>query len=214
MKRAIFFDLDGTLIDSAPDLADALNFTLDSLGLPTYSLDTIRNWIGGGASMLVKRGLSGSKEIIDLDENFFHKALDIFMEYYSQNLTNKTSLYPHAKEVLDSLRKNYKLALITNKPSVFVEPILNHFGLDHFSLVLGGDSLPQKKPSAMPLLHALERFDIKSNEALMVGDSASDYFAAKEANVPVVLVSYGYDQDIDKFDTPKITSLQILMEFL
>lgn len=214
MKKAIFFDLDGTLIDSAPDLADALNHTLETLNLPTYPLDTIRTWIGGGASILVKRGLSGSKEVEDINKELFQKALKIFMEYYGKNLTHKTSLYPYAKEILETLNKNYDLALITNKPFAFIEPLLNHFELHHFSLVLGGDSLPQKKPSAMPLVFALEKFGIKSNEALMVGDSASDYLAAKETKVPVVLVKYGYDQEIDAFNVPKIASLKDLMELV
>jgi len=214
MKEAIFFDLDGTLIDSAPDLAEALNHTLSQLGYPTYPLERVRTWIGGGASMLVRRGLSGSKEPEEIDEALFGKALAIFMEYYGRHLTDKTRLYPHAKEVLETLSKRYKLALITNKPSRFVSPILEHFGLGPFDLTLGGDTLPYKKPSPAPLLHACNELAIAPSSALMVGDSASDYRAAKAAGTEVILLAHGYDPDIARFDAPIIDSLHQLLELL
>ncbi len=214
MKKAIFFDLDGTLIDSAPDLADALNHTLAQLGYPTYPLDKIRTWIGGGASMLVRRALSGSKEPKQIDGALFEKALAIFMEYYSRHLTDKTLLYPYAKEVLKALSKRYKLALITNKPSRFASSILEHFALGPFVLTLGGDTLPHKKPSPLPLLYACEQLHIKPQEALMVGDSLSDYEAAREAKIPIMLAQYGYDSAIHSLDAPKITNLKVLLEYL
>ncbi|BAF69313.1 phosphoglycolate phosphatase [Nitratiruptor sp. SB155-2] len=196
MKEAIFFDLDGTLIDSVPDLADALNAMLIQLGKKPFQEHQIRTWVGNGATMLVKRALSGSSEPKNIDNALFQKALQIFFEKYENNLCNKTTLYPRVKETLSQLHTKYPLAIITNKPYRFARPILESFGIDnYFSLILGGDSLPEKKPHPKPLLHACERLSCNPKNSLMVGDSKNDIIAAKKADIPVVAVDWGYNYD-------------------
>ncbi len=213
MTKALFFDLDGTLIDSAPDLADAVNFTLARLGRETYDLDTIRSWIGGGATLLIQRALSGKKSPDPIDSHLFTKAKELFFDYYAKNLCNQTRAYPHVKETLQTLKKRYPLALITNKPERFVRPILQHLELDFFDLIIGGDTLPQKKPSPLPLLHACQHFGVGSREAMMVGDSSNDIEAAKSAGVPSVLVTYGYEsQKLNSYYT--IDNLKELLELV
>ena len=211
-KKAVFFDLDGTLIDSAPDLAASLNHTLHSLGMPTYDLDTIRSWIGGGATLLLQRGLTGQMEPPPIDPKLFEKAKRIFFEHYGANLCNHTRAYPHAKEVLVYLRPRYRIGLVTNKPYAFVLPILKKLRLDYFDLVLGGDSLKAKKPSPEPLLHACQKLKVVPYEALMIGDSINDYLAAKEAGMDMIWVSHGYDSS--KVEAQKIPSLATLKEIL
>ncbi len=212
MKKAVLFDLDGTLIDSAPDLAASLNHALSSLGLPTYDLQTIRGWIGGGATLLLQRGLTGQKETSGVDPKLFEKAKELFFAHYRANLCNQTKAYPYAKEILEYLRPRYALALVTNKPYAFVPPILRKLGLEHFDLVLGGDSLEEKKPSPKPLLHVCERFEITPKEALMVGDSINDYLAAKAAGMDMVLVEHGYETQ--ELKAPRIASLAKLKEIV
>ena len=212
MKKAVLFDLDGTLIDSAPDLAASLNYALSSLGLPTYDLQTIRGWIGGGATLLLQRGLTGQMEPSGVDPKLFEKAKELFFAHYRANLCNQTKAYPYAKEILEYLRSRYALALVTNKPYAFIPPILQKLGLERFDLVLGGDSLEAKKPSPKPLLHVCKRFEIRPKEALMVGDSINDYLAAKAARMDMVLVEYGYETQ--ELKAPKIASLAKLKEIL
>ena len=213
MTKALFFDLDGTLIDSAPDLADAVNFMLKQLGKRGYNLATIRSWIGGGATLLIQRALSGKKEPKNIEEQLLNKAKEHFFAYYEKNLCNKTKAFPNAKETLQTLKKRYPLALITNKPERFIKPILKHLELDFFDLIIGGDTLPEKKPSPLPLLHACNHFGIGAKEAIMVGDSYNDIEAAKRASIVSVLVTYGYESQ--KLDSHYIiNNLNELLELV
>ena len=213
MIKAIFFDLDGTLIDSAPDLADALNFTLQKLGKEPFHLESIREWIGGGARLLLQRALSGKKEIHKIEPILYEKAQKIFFDYYNKNLCNKTVTYPNAKELLEKLRPSYHLALITNKPERFVAPILEHLELNYFDLIIGGDTLKEKKPSALPLLYACSYFQISPQEAIMVGDSINDTLAAKRATITSILVDYGYESEEIESDY-KISNLLEVLEVI
>lgn len=195
-KKAIFFDLDGTLIDSSKDLAIAVNFMLEKIGRETFRESIIQEWVGNGATILTKRALSGSIDYDeDLDEDFVKECVDILLEYYSKHLTVHTKMYPNVAETLKELKsRGYSLVVITNKPKDFVKPILNHFGLQElFEFSLGGDSLSQKKPHPMPLLYSCEKLNISPKEALMVGDSKNDIISAKGADIDVVVVSYGYN---------------------
>ncbi len=213
MKKAILFDLDGTLIDSAPDLAQALNETLDNLGMPTFDLSTIRGWIGGGASMLVRRALSGSKEPKNVDPALFKRALEEFMKRYEKRVCDKTVLYPGVEETLAKLQESYHLALVTNKPDPFIAPILQRLDLHVFDQIVGGDTLDEKKPSPKPLLHVCKMLQIEPKEALMVGDTSSDYLAAKAAGIDVVLVDYGYE-DVKDLDATIIDDMKKLLELV
>lgn len=197
-KELIIFDLDGTLIDSAPDLAMAVNFMLKKLKRKSFSEDMIREWIGNGASVLVKRALCGKKEYSEIDENQFKEALDIFLDYYGKNLTYKTYLYPNVKDTLNYLKdKDYLLAIATNKPTKFIAPILKHFSIDsYFDIALGADSVINRKPHPEMLINIYNHFSIKKEHTLMVGDSINDKLAAKNADVDFLGVSYGYS-DVD-----------------
>jgi len=219
-KKLLIFDLDGTLIDSVPDLAEAINTMLKKLGKAPFSTDTIRGWVGNGAETLVKRALSGGSEInTQLESTLVSKALSIFLEAYTHNLCNTTRTYPHVKATLNTLKElGYTLSIVTNKPIAFVAPILKGLGLDGlFELILGGDSLAVKKPEPLPLLHSCEQLGFSISEALMIGDSKNDIVAANAANMESVGVTYGYNygENINTFSpTLVIDDFQDLVSLL
>jgi phosphoglycolate phosphatase len=208
-KKVILFDLDGTLVDSAPDLALAVNHMLESLGRETFAHETIRSWVGNGAQTLVKRALSGSSVIDDeIDPILFEKALDIFLNFYAQNLCVSTVTYPNVQTTLRSLKsKDYRLVLVTNKPYDFIQPLLEGLDLtDLFELCLGGDSLTKRKPDPMPLLHVCESLDVCVTKCLMIGDSKNDIVAANAAKMQSIGVSYGYNygEDISIYEPDSV----------
>jgi len=196
-KKVIIFDLDGTLIDSAPDLALAVNHMLTSVGHANFDESTIiDSWVGNGAFVLIQRALSGSRTIDEhLDSDFVAKALDIFLKFYAQNLCVKTALYPNVLSTLHALKsKGYRLAIVTNKPFAFVEPILKSLELiDLFESFIGGDSLAEKKPSPLPLLHVCETLKVSVEECVMVGDSLNDILAGNACDMQTIGVTYGYN---------------------
>jgi len=199
-KKLIIFDLDGTLIDSGDDLAFALNAMLHDLGCEPFCDSTIHHWVGNGAAMLVRRALSGGVSInAELDEALFEKALGIFLKHYETNVCVKTQCYEGVNATIDRLyKRHHTLAIVTNKPFAFVTPILKKLGLeDYFALILGGDSLSEKKPSPAPLLHVCEKLGFTRAETLMVGDSKNDILAANAADIESVAVSYGYNYGED-----------------
>jgi len=208
-KKLIIFDLDGTLIDSVPDLALSLNAMLESLGREHFSEDTIHSWLGNGAQTLVQRALLGKIEVNEsIDSELFEKALRSFLTFYEQNVCVKTVLY---RDVLDTLvclkAHGYKMAIVTNKPEAFVAPILNTLGIySFFEYFIGGDSLSVKKPDAEPLLHVCKELGITIKESIMVGDSKNDILAAKAAKMDSIGVSYGYNygEDISEFSPDEV----------
>ena len=195
-KKVIIFDLDGTLIDSAPDLALAVNHMLTSVDYANFDEATIDGWVGNGASILVQRALSGSRTIDEnLDSDFVAKALDIFLKFYALNLCVRTRLYPNVRSTLELLKsKGYRLAIVTNKPFDFIEPILKILELiELFEYFIGGDSLVEKKPSPLPLLHVCERLNVSVEECVMVGDSNNDILAGNACGMETIGVTYGYN---------------------
>lgn len=199
-KKVILFDLDGTLINSAPDLALAVNHMLQTLNRETFSEDIIDTWVGNGAQILVNRALSGESEIDkNLDASFAAEALEIFLSFYAQNLCISTVTYPNVPTTLKALKEaGYRLAIVTNKPFAFVEPILKGLELTGlFEIILGGDSLSQKKPDPAPLLHVCKKLDVTVEECVMIGDSKNDILAANAANMQSIGVSYGYNYGED-----------------
>lgn len=204
-KEAILFDLDGTLIDSVPDLATAVNQMLQKLDRETFSEDTIRYWVGNGAQVLVKRALSGQTEIDEaLDPALFEKALEIFLTLYAKVLCKDTVTYPNVSNTLHTLKAlGYRLVIVTNKPYDFVAPILKGLQLESlFEFWLGGDSLNKKKPDPLPLLHACEKLNLSVEQCVMVGDSRNDLLAARSAGMQSIGVSYGYNygEDIEIYE--------------
>ncbi|KGE51120.1 phosphoglycolate phosphatase [Xanthomonas axonopodis pv. vasculorum] len=190
----VIFDLDGTLVDSAPNIAEALNGTLQELGLQQFSEATFRSWIGEGVKMLLATALRQAGSTRDADA-----AMPVMMRHYQASLLHDPQLYPGVAEALTGLRDaGATLALCTNKPARFIAPLLEHLGIAaHFSRVLGGDSLPQRKPDPAPLLQLAEHFQRSPQQCLMVGDSATDAAAANAANMPLAMVRYGYLRGFD-----------------
>jgi len=196
-KQLIIFDLDGTLIDSVPDLAQALNLMLTDLNRPKFPEATIRPWVGNGALVLVKRALSANINMDKtLDEALIAKALEIFLQHYQAHLADNTRPYLHVKSTLKKLKiEGYHLSIITNKPTPFVAPILKRLGLEELiEQYLGGESLLEKKPNPLPLLHLCRELNITIEDAVMVGDSKNDLLAASRAGMESIAVTYGYNQ--------------------
>jgi len=219
-KELIIFDLDGTLIDSVPDLALAVNHMLTVLDRTAFEEGIIRYWVGNGAQTLIRRALSGSTEIDEnMDETLFEKALAVFLDYYGKHLCTTTKTYANVPDTLRALKsKGYRLAIVTNKPFDFVRPILEGLHLnDLFELILGGDSLEKKKPDPLPLLHVCKTLNIPLEASVMVGDSKNDILAANAAEMQSVGVTYGYNygEDIGVYDPSIIINdFSELLEYL
>ncbi len=208
-KKLLLFDLDGTLIDSAPDLSYSVNLMLEQLGREHFDDATIHGWVGNGARTLVSRALSGSVEIdTTLDAELLERALEIFLHYYHENICVKTQLYEGVKETLHALSQaGYKMAVVTNKPYAFVSPILEKLALtEFFEMFLGGDSLEKRKPDAQPLLHVCKTLGIDVDDAVMIGDSKNDIIAAQRAGMQSIGVSYGYNygEDITTYNPDRV----------
>ncbi len=200
--KMVLIDVDGTLVDSVPDLAYCVDEMMRRLGLPPHGEDKVRNWVGNGVERLVRRALVGRLEG-EPDEALFGQAYPIFLELYAENTARRSRLYPGVREGLAWLRsQGYKLGCVTNKAARFTEPLLAELGIaDDFGIIVSGDSLPRKKPDPMPLLHAADFFGVGPQESLMIGDSVSDVKAARAAGFQIVCMSYGYNHGQDIRDS-------------
>ncbi|MDJ0609118.1 MAG: phosphoglycolate phosphatase [Kiloniellales bacterium] len=190
----VAWDLDGTLIDSAPDIAAALNRVLAETGCTTFTLDQVRTMIGGGVPTLIARALqrgrcSGSRPDPDV-------LAARFLTVYTAAATRETRLFDGAAAVLDSLSgAGYRHALCTNKPAAIAREILAHFGiLDSFDALAGGDTTPFKKPHPAPLEACLAQVGARPGDAVVIGDSPADFELARAAGVPIIMVTFGYSQ--------------------
>ena len=220
-KQLLIFDFDGTLIDSVPDLADATNAMLTTLGKDTHPLDTIRNWVGNGSRMLVERALMGKIEVLEdeLTVEETDHAEQVFFDAYKNLSNSKTVAYPNVDSGLRQLKEaGYTLALVTNKPIRFVPKILESFGWTSlFDMVLGGDSLTTKKPDPAPLLHVCDKLGVMQDKAVMIGDSRNDILAGQNAKIDTLGLSYGYNygQDIrDLNPTAAFDDFATLVKYL
>ena len=194
----ILFDLDGTLVDSAPDLARSVDHTLRTLNLPSFDEATIRTWVGNGAARLIKRVLTGSMDG-EPEAVLFNRAQHAFMQHYRGHVCVHSRLYPCVADTLIALSSaGHVLGCVTNKPAEFTRPLLQALSIDHqFSIVLSGDDLPRKKPDPLPITHAAESLGTSLDAVIMVGDSRNDINAAKAAGVISVAVPYGYNHGED-----------------
>jgi phosphoglycolate phosphatase len=205
--EAVALDLDGTLLDTLPDIAEAANRMLDDLGRPRADLATVRGYIGDGIPRLTKRLLTGQRNA-EPDPALVRRALPLFEQHYRNTFAQTTRPYPGVVEGLERMRAaGLRLACVTNKAIGFSDPLLEATGLrGYLELVIGGDSLPAKKPEPGPLLHVAAHFALAIDRLLMVGDSDNDSRAGRAAGCPVVLVSYGYTggRDVRELDADAI----------
>jgi phosphoglycolate phosphatase len=195
---AVLFDLDGTLVDSLPDIAWSANRMLRELGLPERGLDELRAWIGNGVDRLVKRALTGEMEA-EPDSGLFERGLALFKDFYAGHVSELSEVYPGARETLQILDAvDLHIACVTNKAERFTLDLLAALDLErYFSLVVSGDTTPRKKPDPLPLHYAAKHYRLDSNQCLMVGDSENDVAAARAAGFAIACVPYGYNHGVD-----------------
>lgn len=194
----ILIDVDGTLVDSVPDLAYCVDEMMKALDMPTHGEAKVRDWVGNGVERLTRRALVGQLNG-EPDDALFEKAYPVFLDLYAENTSKRSCLYPGVEEGLAYLEgEGYKLGCVTNKASQFTLPLLRDLGVhDHFEIVICGDTLEKKKPDPMPLLHAAEFFAVQPENAMMLGDSISDVKASRAAGFQIVCMSYGYNHGDD-----------------
>lgn len=200
LKRPEMFliDVDGTLVDSVPDLAFCVDEMMKAMDMPLRGEASVRQWVGNGVPKLVERALTNDMDAIPSAEQY-EKAYPIFLELYAENTSKRSCLYDGVREGLDFIKsEGFRIGCVTNKATQFTMPLLKDLGIfDDFEIVIAGDTLPEKKPHPMPLLHAAEKMGVKPENSMMLGDSKSDVAAARAAGFGIVCMSYGYNHGED-----------------
>lgn len=211
----ILIDVDGTLVDSVPDLAYCVDEMMTALDREPWGEERVRDWVGNGVERLVRRALVGALKG-EPDEADFKRAYPIFLDLYAENTSKRSILYPGVREGVDMLKlAGYQLGCVTNKAAQFTEPLLKALGLyDDFSIVVSGDTLSKKKPDPAPLLHAAEFFKCDPAAAMMIGDSVSDVAAARAAGFQIVCMSYGYNHGVDIRESAPDAVIDTMTEIL
>ena len=204
------FDLDGTLVDSAPDLQAALQHTLATFALPPTDFALIRGFVGAGARAAIERALRFLGE--DVDASPVDEMLATFLAHYGANPTAHSVVYPGVVPCLEALHaRGHGLACVTNKHEGLARAVLDGFELSRWlPVVIGGDTLPVRKPDPAPLTEACRRLGRPASNAVMVGDSITDADAGRNADMPVVAVTYGYRGEM----TPEELRADLLVESL
>jgi phosphoglycolate phosphatase len=193
--KGVLIDLDGTLLDTVPDLAAACNAMLNELGKASLKSQTIADYVGKGAEVLVHRCLTNSLTGIAPKDDL-EAAMLLFSKHYEQSNGVHARLYDGVIEGLDAMKSaGLTLACVTNKPQRFAEPLLRAVGLSHyFEFVQGGDVLEHKKPHPLPMQWAASRLSIPVHQCAAIGDSMNDAAAARQAGMKVLMVPYGYNE--------------------
>ncbi len=193
-RSALVFDLDGTLIDTAPDLTGALNVTLESLGLPVVDQEEVRNMVGRGARVLIERGLLAAD--VAPEEALIEQALNTFLTYYGEHIADRSKPFEGVIETLEHFARNgARMGVCTNKPRGLSVKLLEELDLiGYFPVVLGADSVENRKPHPQHLLKTIAELAHGPHQAVMIGDSPADVSAARAAGVPVIVVSFGYSE--------------------
>lgn len=189
--KLICFDLDGTLVNSVPDMRLALNAMLDDFSLPKCVDADVKTWVGDGIPMMVERALNYANN----KNTSIEKAVSVFENHYAHYLNSASCLYDNVQETLFALqKKGYKIALITNKAERFLDGLLKNFSIyNAFDLLIGGDTLEKKKPDPLQVEFACAHFNVAKSEAVMVGDSKNDILAGKNAGLISIALTYGYN---------------------
>lgn len=185
--QAVLFDFDGTLVDSVPDLAASVDATLQQFGLAAVGQTQVRDWVGRGAWRLVEQACEGQ-----LEQTQIRDAYEWFLQHYAQQCAVNPVLFDGVAEGLAQIQAQVPTALVTNKPIAFTRTMLASLGLK-FDCVLGGDSVPNKKPDPEMLLVACRELNVSPADCVMIGDSSADSGAARAAGMPVALFSQGYN---------------------
>jgi len=196
--KMVLIDVDGTLVDSVPDLAYCVDEMLKAIDMAPHGEAEVRHWVGNGVERLVRRALIGQLDG-EPDDILFEKAYPIFMALYKENTSKRSTIYPGVKEGVEYLKQSgYQLGCVTNKAEAFTHPLLKDLGLfDYFESIVSGDTLDKKKPDPLPLLYSAEKMGVKAEDSLMLGDSISDVKAARAAGFQIICMSYGYNHGVD-----------------
>jgi len=199
----VLIDVDGTLVDSVPDLAYCIDEMMKQLDMPTRGEARVRHWVGNGVERLVKRGLVNQLDG-EPNETLYAKAIEIFRELYAVNTSVRSCLYDGVPEAMEFLKSTgVKIGCVTNKASEFTLPLLKDLGIsDYFETILCGDMVERKKPDPLPLIMSAEKLGVSPQASLMIGDSMSDVNAARAADFAIICMSYGYNhgEDIRDYD--------------
>lgn len=196
--KLVMIDVDGTLVDSVPDLAYCVDVLMGQLNRAKWGEQKVRHWVGNGVAKLVERALTGEMEGT-VNSADFDKAYKIFLQLYAANISKRSYLYEGVRAGLDYLKsQDFILVCVTNKAAQFTQPLLQDLGIfADFSMIISGDTLPKQKPDPLPLLYAAEHFAIPPQQSLMLGDSISDVKAARGAGFAIICMSYGYNHGVD-----------------
>ncbi len=200
---AVLFDLDGTLVDTGPDIAAAVNHMLVDMGRPVHSAARILEWVGEGSPRLVQRALTGGIDG-EAPRRDFERGLALFYRHYAAGICDQSAPYPHARRVLQDLKDSrLSLGCVTNKPERMTRLLIDALELAPlFDVIVGGDTLEFRKPRPEPIRYACDRLKVLPTSAVYVGDSMTDCRAAEAAGVAMVAVSYGYNRGADLTQGP------------
>ncbi|MCF8999409.1 phosphoglycolate phosphatase [Acinetobacter nectaris] len=199
-RKLIIFDLDGTLVDTVFDMAAAINAALHQMGLPTVNVEQIRLWVGQGSEQLCRRVLT---ELNYNDEALTDELCKVYLAHYHLKTCVDSIPFVGVYEFLEDCKtKKRSMACVTNKPRVLAMRLLEKLNLlDYFSLVVGGDTVAEKKPSPLPLIYTMRYFNLKHDQVLMIGDSRNDIEAARGAEIDCIAMSYGYNHGESIYDS-------------
>ena len=203
---AVLFDLDGTLLDTAPDLMNALNYALASAGLSTIDDGSAKPYISGGARSMLAYALSKQKPLSKINPSvqareadtehqaLYEQLVDRMLSFYAMNLCGQTRFYDGVEKVLDTLHQHsIPFGVVTNKISRFTDPIIKALSIHHRTdCIISGDTTPEKKPHPKPLLEACERLEVNPNECVYIGDASRDIEAGRRAGMKTLAAAYGY----------------------